>query len=475
MTAGEFGVIGLGVMGRNLALNIEEHGPRVAVWNYETDWIDPFLAEHEGKRLTGAKTLEALAAALPAPRRILMMIKAGVPVDKTLEGLAPHLTAGDVVIDGGNSHFGDTQRRADAMAKHGIRFMGMGVSGGEEGARHGPALMPGGEREAYEAARPVLEAIAAKTDHGPCVAWCGPDGAGHFVKMVHNGIEYGVMQLLAETYDLLDRVGGLSAPEQAELFAGWNRGPLESFLVDLTATVLGVVDPETSRPLVDQILDKAGQKGTGKWTAQAALDLGIAVPTIAAAIEARMLSALKDQRTAAEPSFTWDGAPDSPPDGLVEAARDALHAGVICSYAQGLALIEAASSEYGWKVDLREVARIWTGGCIIRARMLEPIMEACGQSPRPANLILAEPFRGVLQAAQEPWRRTVRLAQQAGIPVPALSSSLGYFDAYRTGRLPQNLTQAQRDAFGAHTYLRADDPDRGPVHTDWLGAREASS
>ncbi|MGE0709533.1 MAG: NADP-dependent phosphogluconate dehydrogenase [Planctomycetota bacterium] len=467
-----FGVIGLGVMGRNLALNVMDRGYSVAVWNYEREWVDAFLAEHPDRPLTGTQSFGQLAAALTRPRRILIMIKAGKPVDMTLEGLVPHLGPGDVVIDGGNSDYHDTRRREAALKAQGVHFVGMGVSGGEEGARHGPSLMPGGEREAWDRAKDVLEAIAARTEHGPCVTHCGPDGAGHFVKMVHNGIEYGVMQLLAEAYDLLGRGLGLGAARQAELFAEWNRGPLGSFLVELTADVLKVQDPETGRPLVEVVLDKAGQKGTGRWTAQAALDLGVSVPTIAAALDGRGLSSLKAERLAAAPLLAGETTqvPAAEREALIPSVRDALQAATICSYAQGLALIRAASEEYSWGVDLRETARIWTGGCIIRARLLETIMESYAAEPGLANLLLAPKIRETLAAAQPGWRRAIVAAVSAGIPTPALSSSLAYFDAYRTPRLPQGLTQAQRDAFGAHTYEREDHPERGAIHTDWLGS-----
>lgn len=465
-----FGMIGLGVMGQNLALNVEEHGFSTAVWNMETDWTDKFVATNAAKKFAGTKTLEDLVKSLERPRRIMMMIKAGAPVDSTLEKLVPLLEPDDVVIDGGNSWFADTQRREKSCAAKKIRFVGMGVSGGEEGARHGPSLMPGGEKGAYERLKPVLEAIAAKTDKGSCVAHCGPDGAGHFVKTVHNGIEYAVMQLLAETYDLLRRGLGLPLEEVAATFAKWNQGPLESFLVDLTARVLVKKDQETGKPLVDLVLDKAGQKGTGKWTAQVALDLAVPVPTIAAAIDARVLSSMKDERLAAAPRLVGprETAPPELRASFVQDLEGALLAATVTAYAQGMSLIRAASNEYKWSTPLGEMARIWRAGCIIRARLLDPISGAFAKNAGLANLLLDPELGAQVTAAQPAWRRVVGLSAVMGIPIPALSSALAYFDSYRAPLLPQSLTQAQRDAFGAHTYERIDHPERGFVHTEWL-------
>jgi len=468
----EFGVIGLAVMGSNLALNIEEHGFPVAVWNLETERVDEFLnGEGAGRRFTGTKTFEQFVAAVERPRRLLMMIKAGAPVDMTIERLRPLLDPGDILIDGGNSYFRDTQRREAACREAGLNFVGMGVSGGEEGARRGPSLMPGGTAEAYERLRPVLEAVAAKTESGACVTHVGPDGAGHFVKMVHNGIEYGDMQLIAEAYDLLRRVVGLEAAELSDIFAEWNRGPLESFLVEITAQIFAVRDAETGRPLVDLVSDKAGQKGTGKWTAQVALDLAVPVPTIAAAIDARVLSSMKDARVRA--SALIEGPRASGRSGgraeFVAAVHDALYASKVCAYAQGMSLIRAASAEYGWETSLREMARIWKGGCIIRARFLDVVMRAYERTPDLPNLLLDEEVGRSLRASQGAWRRTVAAAAEAGVPAPATSASLAYFDSYRTADLPQNLTQAQRDFFGAHTYERVDKPGAGFIHTDWAG------
>jgi 6-phosphogluconate dehydrogenase len=438
------------------------------VWNLEPEWVDKFLQKNAPRKITGTKELKDFVDALERPRRILMMIKAGDPVDQMLEKLAPLLEQDDIVIDGGNSWFKDTQRREQEMRKFGIKFFGMGVSGGEEGARNGPSLMPGGARESYERMRPVLEAIAAKSDSGPCVTYVGPDGAGHFVKMVHNGIEYGDMQLIAEAYDILRKVLRIDANELSKIFAEWNRGELESYLIELTSEVLTATDPETKRPLVDIILDKAGQKGTGKWTAQVALDLAVPIPTIAAAIDARVLSSMKEERVRAakilgseSKGYEGDKAP------LIKAVRHALYASKICSYAQGMSLIAAGSKEWNWGVNLKEMARIWKAGCIIRAKLLDDIMRAYERDPNNQNLLLEGEFTKRVLESEKGWRAAVRIAQEQGIPVPAMSASLAYFDAYRSPHLPQNLTQAQRDFFGAHTYQRSDRPEAGFVHSEW--------
>jgi 6-phosphogluconate dehydrogenase len=466
----DLGVIGLGVMGENLALNVTDHGFSVALWDRTEEKVTRLIQGAHGPRdWIGTRTLEEFAAALSRPRRILLMIKAGAPVDEMLEKLAPFLSPDDVVIDGGNSFFADTQRREETLLKSGVRYIGMGVSGGEEGARYGPSLMPGGSRSAYEDLRPILEAIAAKTESGPCVTYVGPDGAGHFVKMVHNGIEYGNMQIIAETYDFLRRALGLRTEETAERFAEWNHGTTASYLIEITALVLSVTDPDTGCPLVEMILDQAGQKGTGKWTAQVALDLGVPVPTIAAAIDARVLSSMKTERVAASVLLTSAATPrvggDSP--SLLMRVRDALAAATLCSYAQGMALLRAASAEHRWGVDLREIARIWKGGCIIRARLLDTIMVAFERAPDLPNLMVDATLAARLQEDEVGLRRTVEMAIAHGIPMPAMSASLAYFDSYRTAVLPQNLTQAQRDYFGSHTYRRTDRPDAGFVHTDW--------
>jgi 6-phosphogluconate dehydrogenase (decarboxylating) len=456
-------------MGRNLALNVEEHGFPVGVWNLETEWTDAFLRDHPAAKFSGAKTLEDLVRALERPRRIMMMIPAGAPVDEMIQKLSPLLDPGDILIDGGNSHFEDTRRREAPLREKRLHFVGCGVSGGEEGARRGPSIMPGGSDEAWARIKDVLEAIAAKTEAGPCVTHVGPDGAGHFVKMVHNGIEYGDMQLIAETYDVLRRGLGLTTPEAADVFDEWNRGPLESFLIELSAHVCRVADPETGQPLVDVIQDKAGQKGTGKWTAQIALDLAVAIPTIGAAIDARVLSSLKDERVAAgrilAPTDARASFAGADRGAWTSALRDALYAARICSYAQGMALIAAGSAKYSWNISLAEMGRIWKGGCIIRARLLDPVRQAFTANPALVNLLVDPGIARDIQAAAPGWRRVAAAAATAGIPVPALGASLAYFDSYRTPRLPQNLTQAQRDAFGAHKFERVERP--GFVHADW--------
>ena len=464
----QFGMIGLGVMGRNLALNVEEHGFPVAVWNLETDWVDSFVSENAAKQFVGTKTLEEFVAALERPRRMMMMIKAGAPVDMTLERLKPLMEPGDIVIDGGNSYFKDTQRREADLKAAGLNFVGMGVSGGEEGARYGPSLMPGGSREAYDHLRPILEAIAAKSDSGPCVSYVGPDGAGHFVKMVHNGIEYGDMQLIAEAYSILRHTLGLEAAELADVFAKWNEGELNSFLIEITAQIFQVKDRQTGKPLVDLILDVAGQKGTGKWTSDVALDLGVVIPTIQAAVDARVMSGLKDQRVEASkqlpgPAARYGGDKQE----MIDAVHDALYASKICSYAQGMNLIRRGSDEYKWDINLGELSRIWKGGCIIRAQFLDKIKQAYQRRPDLPNLLVDPDFRAWVLEAQPRWRQAVTTAQGMGIAVPAMSGSLSYFDMYRTASLPLNLTQAQRDFFGSHTYQRTDDASGQFIHTEW--------
>ena len=474
MNAGtaQFGMIGLGVMGANLALNVRDHGFPVAVWNREYDKVSEFLKENGNTgKLAGARTLEEFTAALERPRRIMMLIKAGAPVDQTIEKIKPLLQQGDILMDGGNSWFEDTQRREAALSKEGLMFFGCGISGGEEGARHGPSLMPGGKREGYDRMKPIFEAIAAKTESGPCVTYVGPDGAGHFVKMVHNGIEYGDMQLIAEAYDILRKAVGLSASELADVFGEWNRGPLESFLIEITAEIFRVHDPETGKPLVDLVLDKAGQKGTGKWTAQVALDVAVPIPTISAAIDARVMSSMKDERLKASQRLGGQGKlgdlSKHDKSKWISAVHDALYASKICAYAQGMDLIRAGSDEWKWNINLREMARIWKGGCIIRARFLDSIMRAYEKDPHLPNLLLDQEFATAIKKSEQPWRQVVGMAQSVGIPVPAMSASVAYYDGYRSAWLPQNLTQAQRDYFGAHTYERTDRPQQGFVHTDW--------
>jgi len=465
----DFGVLGIAVMGENLAMNIEDHGFSVAVCNLRSDRVTPFMAKNKGKKFIGAQTLEQFVSALKSPRRVMLMVKDGKPVDDAIALLKPLLSKGDIIIDGGNSWFKDTQRREAELTKEGFYFFGAGVSGGEEGARFGPSIMPGGSPKAYEFVKPVFEAISAKTNSGPCVTHCGPDGAGHFVKMVHNGIEYGDMQLIAESYDILRKVLGLKAAEIGAIFTEWNKGILDSFLIELTAKVFTVKDDETGNPLVDMILDKAGQKGTGKWTAQIALDMGIQIPTIVAALDGRGMSSIKEERMKVAsqiqgPKISFSGDKKQ----LIDAVRDALYDSKVCSYTQGMRLIKAASDEYKWAVNLREMARIWKGGCIIRAKLLDEIMQAYDRNPSLPSLLLDESFKKQVTSTQGNWRKVVAVAVENGIPTPAMSASLAYFDAYRTADLPQNLTQAQRDFFGAHTYQRTDNPEKGFLHTDWL-------
>ena len=469
MAGQKFGVIGLEVMGRNIALNIERNGFPVAVYNRTWEKTEHFVHElAQGKRVAAGRTLAEFVPLLERPRRILIMVKAGAPVDAVIAELRPHLEAGDIVIDGGNSHFTDTERRIAALEGTDIRFVGMGVSGGEEGALWGPSLMPGGDRDAYRLLEPILTRIAAKSDSGPCVTYVGARGAGHFVKMVHNGIEYGDMQLIAEVYDLLKTVGGLSDQQLSDTFAEWNRGDdLQSFLIEIASTVLARVDPETGKPLVELILDKAGAKGTGKWTVQTALDLGIAVPTIAAAVDARNLSAQKAERRLA--STQLPGPPSRTPtgdrDAFVTSSRDALYCSKICSYAQGYALMAAADEAFGYGLDFVEISRIWKAGCIIRAVFLDDIMKAYQEEPHLRNLLLAARFRSAVARRQDAWRRAITTASDTGIPAAGLGASLAYYDTYRRDRLPANLIQALRDCFGAHTYERSDKP--GTFHTDW--------
>lgn len=470
MSLQAFGVIGLEVMGRNIALNIERNGFPIAVYNRTYSKTEDFIDRlAKGKNAKGAKTVAEFVSLLQRPRRILIMVKAGGPVDAVIAELKPHLQEGDIVIDGGNSLFTDTQRRVQELEGTGIKFFGMGVSGGEEGALWGPSLMPGGDRDAYEHLAPILTKIAAKSDSGPCVTYIGSKGAGHFVKMVHNGIEYGDMQLIAEAYDLLKNVAGLNNAELAEVFGEWNQGQdLQSFLIEITQKVINFSDPDGSgKPLVELILDKAGAKGTGKWTTQTALDLGVAIPTITAAVDARNLSAVRDQRQVAAGLLA--GPKPSKTSGDVKAfiadVRSALYCSKICSYAQGYAMLTAADLQFGFGLNMVEIARIWKAGCIIRAAFLDEIMKAFTEEPKLANLLVAGRFREAISGRQEAWRRVVTTAIANGEPTPAFSGSLAYYDSYRSGHLPANLIQAQRDFFGAHTYERLDKP--GVFHTEW--------
>jgi 6-phosphogluconate dehydrogenase len=474
MATAKIGMMGLGVMGQNLVLNMERNGFPVTVWDREAKVVDQFAAEQSGKQIISTHTVKDFAQSLERPRRIMIMVKAGDPVDWTIEQVLPFLDAGDILIDGGNSYFQDTRRREKDLAGKGFRFVGAGVSGGESGALWGPSIMPGGSKEAYQELRPILEAIAAKVDDGPCVTHIGPDGAGHFVKMVHNGIEYGDMELIAEAYDLLRKVLRLEADELAAVFEQWNEGVMNSFLIEITAKIFTVKDEQTGKPLVDLVLDKAGQKGTGRWTASVALDLAIAIPTIHAAIEARVISSLKAERVIAARELsagreTSGIAYTADKQELIRSIHDALYASKICSYAQGMALIRAGSEEYKWNIDLAELSRIWKGGCIIRAKFLEEIKKAYKRNPQLPNLMIDPEFQSWLLDAEPRWRQAVSLGQTMGIPLLAMSASLSYFDMYRTANLPHNLTQAQRDFFGSHLYERIDQPERGQIHTDWIG------
>jgi 6-phosphogluconate dehydrogenase len=472
----KMGVVGLGVMGASLARNIESKGFPVVGYDLAAGKTKQFLeGPARGKAIAGADRPESLMEMLERPRRVLMMVPAGAAVDSVIAHLRPHLQDGDILIDGGNSLFTDTDRRSDDLARSGFRFVGAGVSGGEEGALLGPAIMPGGPPEAWAALAPIFRAIAAKAEDGePCVEHMGPRGAGHYVKMVHNGIEYGDMQLIAETYDVLSRAAGLSARELAGVFAAWNEGELRSYLIEITAKIFDRMDPESGRPLVEVILDEAQQKGTGKWMSQNAFDIGAPIPTVNAAVEARILSSLKSERVAASKVLGAPAPPAGTTDraGLVDAARQALYASKITSYAQGLSMLRTASAEYGYGIDPGTVAKIWRAGCIIRASLLGDIRHAFARDGGLVNLLLDSAFRDAIAERQAAWRRFVQTGIAHGIPVPAMSSSLAYYDSYRAERLPANLTQAQRDFFGAHTYRRVDRD--GVHHTDWTSEPAAS-
>ena len=472
MTKRTFGVIGLAVMGENLALNVESRGFPIAVYNRTASKTKEFMETRAvGKDVKAAYSLEEFVQILERPRKILVMVKAGPPVDAVIEQLKPLLEEGDMIIDGGNSLYEDTERRTrDLESTTKLGFVGMGVSGGEEGALHGPSLMPGGTEFAYRELEPILTKIAAQVDDGPCVTYVGPGGAGHYVKMVHNGIEYGDMQLIAEAYDVLKNGLGLSNQQLQETFAEWNRtDELNSYLIEITADIFKCVDPETGHHLIDLILDSAGQKGTGRWTVLSSLELGVSIPTIYAAVNARVMSAYKDERVAAAKELPGPGE-TYPGDAalFVDKVRDALYCSKMCSYAQGMALIAKASQEFNYNISLPESARIWKGGCIIRAGFLDKIRKAFAENPGLPNLLLAPEFKQSILDRQEAWREVLVLANKLGIPVPAFSSSLDYFDSYRRANLPQNLTQAQRDYFGAHTYERTDKPRGEFFHTEWM-------
>jgi len=466
----DIGLIGLAVMGQNLVLNMNDHGYKVAVHNRTSATTDEFLAgPANGTQVIGAHTLEELVNSLNSPRIVMLMVKAGDVVDQYIDKLVPLLSAGDIIVDGGNSLFTDTNRRTATLKEKNIRYIGTGVSGGEEGARHGPSIMPGGNKEAWPYVKPIFQAISAKVDGDPCCEWVGDNGAGHYVKMVHNGIEYGDMQIICEAYQLLSEGLGLSADEMHVIFDEWNKGELSSYLIEITAAILAYKDEDGS-PLLNKILDTAGQKGTGKWTGINALDLGIPLTLIGEAVFARCLSAQKDERVKAaeflarpKKAFTGDK------QAMINAIRNALYAAKIISYAQGFRLLREASSEYGFDLNYGEIALMWRGGCIIRSSFLNDIKQAYQTNPDIENLLMADFFINAMRDTEEGWRKAVIMGIELGIPTPAFSTALAYFDGYRTERLPANLLQAQRDYFGAHTYERIDQPRGKFFHTDWTG------
>lgn len=468
MTQPSFGVIGLAVMGENLALNVERNGFPIAVYNRTAAITQRFMAERaQGKNIKDTYSIEEFVKALARPRKILVMVKAGAPVDAVIAQLKPYLEPGDMLIDGGNSLYTDTERRTKELEAENFGFVGMGVSGGEEGALNGPSLMPGGTDTAYGELAPILTRIAAQVDDGPCVTYIGPGGAGHYVKMVHNGIEYGDMQLIAEAYDLLKSAVGLDHKQLHEVFAEWNTtDELNSFLIEITADIFNFIDPDTNLPLVEVIQDAAGQKGTGRWTVQSAFELAVPIPTMTAAVNARVVSFYKEQRVAASKILTGPtGKYEGDTQDFINKIRDALYCSKICSYAQGMELLAKASKEFNYDLSLSECARIWKGGCIIRAGFLDKIKMAFTHDPQLPNLLLAPELKQSILDRQDAWREVLSVSNKLGIPVPAFAASLNYFDSYRRERLPQNLTQAQRDYFGAHTYERND--KEGLFHTAW--------
>jgi 6-phosphogluconate dehydrogenase len=472
MTQADIGLIGLAVMGQNLVLNMNDHGFTVAVFNRTVSKVDDFLkGPAKGTHVIGAHSLEEFFKSLKRPRKVMFMVKAGAPVDDLIEECLPFLEKGDIIIDGGNSHYPDTERRVKTLKEKGILFVGAGVSGGEEGARHGPSIMPGGNPDAWPSVKPILQGIAAKAaeDGAPCCDWVGEGGAGHYVKMVHNGIEYGDMQLICEAYDLLRRSLGCQVTELQQIFTEWNKGQLNSYLIEISSSIFGHKDTD-GVPLIEKILDVAGQKGTGKWTGIDALDLGIPVTLIVEAVFARCLSALKEERLAASklypaPKFTFSGDKKA----LIEDIRKALYASKIISYAQGFMLMRAAAAQMKWHLDYGAIARMWRGGCIIRSKFLNNISDAFAKNANIQNLLFDDFFKKQIQESEEGWRRVVSQAVQWGIPIPCFSTSLTFFDGYRTERLPANLLQAQRDFFGAHTYERVDKPRGTFFHTNWTG------
>jgi 6-phosphogluconate dehydrogenase len=466
----DIALIGLAVMGQNLVLNMDDHGFTVAVYNRTVSKVDDFLAnEAKGTKVVGAKSIPELVKLLKRPRRVMMLVKAGKAVDEFIEQLLPHLEPGDIIIDGGNSHFPDTIRRTKYVESKGLLYIGTGVSGGEEGARRGPSIMPGGSAAAWPHVKPIFQAVTAKAGDEPCCDWVGADGAGHYVKMVHNGIEYGDMQLICEAYQILKQGLGLKAKELHQVFADWNEGELDSYLIEITRDILGYT--EKGRPLVDKILDAAGQKGTGKWTTVSSLDLGVPVTLISEAVFARCLSALKDERVAASKQLPKPkkAALKGAKKKVIEQVRQALYASKIVSYAQGFMLLREAAKEHGWKLDYGQIALMWRGGCIIRSRFLGEIKKAYEKNPELPNLLLDSFFKKAIGKAQDSWRQVVAQAALAGIPVPAFSTALAFYDGYRCAVLPANLLQAQRDYFGAHTYERTDKPRGEFFHTNWTG------
>ncbi|MDF0478822.1 NADP-dependent phosphogluconate dehydrogenase [Vagococcus sp. PNs007] len=468
MSKQQIGVVGMAVMGKNLALNIESRGYSVSIFNRTASKTEEVIAEHSDKKLVPTYTVEEFVASLEKPRRIMLMVKAGDATDKTIQSLLPHLDKGDILIDGGNTFFQDTIRRNEELANSGINFIGTGVSGGEEGALKGPAIMPGGQKEAYDLVAPIFEQIAAVAEDGkPCVTYIGPNGAGHYVKMAHNGIEYGDMQLIAESYDILTKLLGLSVEELAEIFTEWNKGELDSYLIEITSDILTRKDDETGKPIVDVILDAAGNKGTGKWTSQSALDLGVPLPLITESVFARYISAMKDERVAASKIIPAPAvkAFDGDKKEFVEKVREALYFSKIMSYAQGFAQLRIASEEFGWDLEYGEIAKIFREGCIIRAKFLQKITDAYERQADLKNLLLDEYFNEITQKYQQSVRDVVAVAVQAGVPVPTFSSAISYYDSYRSENLPANIIQAQRDYFGAHTYERKD--KEGIFHYDW--------
>ncbi|MFX0560106.1 NADP-dependent phosphogluconate dehydrogenase [Tepidibacillus infernus] len=468
MAKQQIGVVGLAVMGKNLALNIESKGFSVSVYNRSREKTDELVKEAKGKNLIGTYSVEEFIESLEKPRKIIIMVKAGEPTDATINQLKPHLEKGDILIDGGNAYFMDTIKRNKELEAAGIRFIGAGISGGEEGALKGPAIMPGGQEDAYKLVEPMLTSIAAEVDGQPCCSYIGPNGAGHYVKMVHNGIEYGDMQLISESYHLLKELLQLDANELHQVFSEWKQGELDSYLIEITADIFTKIDEETGKPLVDVIMDAAGQKGTGKWTSQGALDLGVPLPVITESVFARFISALKDERINASKILNGPKREPLSEDKTqwIEDIRRALYASKIISYAQGFAQLKAASKEYDWNLKFGEIAMGWRGGCIIRAKFLQNIKDAFDQNPQLENLLLAPYFQKILESYQDSLRKVVSIAVLNGIPAPGFASAIAYYDSYRTERLPANLIQAQRDYFGAHTYQRID--KEGTFHTEWL-------